>query len=76
MSCLFLLLPIFEYFFTKTSNNKIQIKVNNTTTNLLYLKGLVYYGGTLFTSRIISKDGLMMELQMEAKLFRMAIFLQ
>jgi hypothetical protein len=46
------------------------------TTNLLYLKGLVYYGGTHFTSRIISKDGLMMELQMEAKLFRMAIFLQ
>ena len=64
-------LLILEYPYTATkTSHKIKIKVNDTTT-LLYLKGIVYYGESHFTSRIISKDG-----KVEAKVLRKAIFLQ
>ena len=39
------------------SSHKFKIKVNNNSTTLLYLKGIVYYGEYHFTSRIITKDG-------------------
>ena len=50
-------LLILKYPYTKIkTSHKIKIKINNTNT-LLYLKGIVYYGGNHFTCRIISKDG-------------------
>ena len=72
-------LLILEYPYTsiKTSH-KIKIEVNNTTT-LLYLKGIVYYGEIILPLELfpkMAKYGSMMELQMEVKVLRKAIFLQ
>ena len=51
-------------------SHKIEIEVNNTTT-LLYLKGIIYYGGNHFVHLELypkmAKYGLMMEIQLEAK---------
>jgi len=55
MLTIWLLVGCFCFILTKTSH-KIGIGVNNTTT-LLYLKGIINYGGNHFTSIIISKDG-------------------